>query len=114
MKSDLPFIEHILDGIQAVETFSKNLSKNDLKVNRLRRSAIIREIEVIGEAVRNISDSTKEKYPEPEWKKIIGTRDKMIHHYFGVDFNIVWDIIKLHLPILKKQIQNIKKELKEK
>jgi len=110
-KDDLVFIEHILDSINAIKEFSKNLSKEELISNRLKHSAIIREIEVIGEAVKNISENLKNKNQEIEWKEIAGTRDKMIHHYFSVDLNIIWGIIKKDLPILEKQIKKIKKEL---
>ncbi len=111
-KDDLAFIEHILDSINAIKEFSKNISKEELISNRLKQSAIVREIEIIGEAVKNMSESLKNKHPEIEWKEIVGTRDKMIHHYFGVDLNIVWDIIKINLPDLKDKILNIKKELR--
>jgi len=104
MKDDLAFIEHILDSISAIEKFSKNMNKEKLMSDRLKQSAIIREIEIIGEAVKNISESLKNKHPEIEWKEIVGTRDKMIHNYFGVDLNIVWDIIKINLPDLKNKI----------
>lgn len=107
-KEDSAFIEHILDSISAIENFSKSLSKEKLISNRLRQSAIIREIEIIGEAVKNISKNLKDKHKEIEWSNISGTRDKMIHHYFGVDLNIVFDIIKKDLPRLKKQIEKIK------
>jgi len=109
-KEDLPFIEHILDSIKAIEDFSKNISRKELNTNRLEQSAIVREIEIIGEAVKNISKETKSKNKEIEWQKIAGTRDKMIHHYFGVDLDIIWGIIKKELPILKKQMLEIKKE----
>jgi len=111
MKDDLAFIKHILDSINAIEVFSKNLTKEKLMVNRLKQSAIVREIEVMGEAVKNMSKSLRDKHQEIEWKEIAGTRDKMIHHYFGVDLNIVWDIIKIHLPILKEKILKIEEEL---
>ena len=80
--------------------------------DRLKQSAIVREIEIIGEAVKNISENLKDKHREIEWKEIAGTRDKMIHHYFGVDLNIVWDIVKINLPDLKKKILKIKEELR--
>jgi uncharacterized protein with HEPN domain len=112
MKDDLAFIEHILDSINAIEEFSKNITKEKLISNRLKQSAIVREIEIIGEAVKNMSESLKNKHPEIEWREIVGTRDKMIHHYFGVDLNIVWDIIKINLPDLKDKILKIKKELR--
>ena len=111
MKDDLPFIEHILDSINAIESFSKNMKKEKLIFDRLKQSAIVREIEIIGEAVKNISKRLKNKHQEIEWKEIAGTRDKMIHHYFSVDLNIVWDIIKINIPDLKEKISKIKKEL---
>ena len=111
-KDDLAFIEHILDSINAIEEFSKNMNKEKLTSDRLKQSAIVREIEIIGEAVKNISESLKNKHPEIEWKEIAGTRDKMIHHYFGVDINIIWDIIKINLPDLKENMLKIKKGLK--
>ncbi|MDP2925605.1 MAG: DUF86 domain-containing protein [Nanoarchaeota archaeon] len=111
-KNDLAFIEHILESINAIKEFSKNISKEELISNRLKQSAIVREIEIIGEAVKNISEILKNKHPEIEWKNIVGTRDKMIHHYFGVDLNIVWDIIKINLPDLKDKILKIKKDLR--
>ena len=112
MKNDLAYIEHILDSINAIERFSKNLNKENLLRNRLKQSAIVREIEIIGEAVKNVSENLKNKHSEIEWKDISGTRDKMIHHYFSVDLNIVWDIIKINLPDLKYKILKIKNELK--
>jgi len=111
MKEDLVFVEHILDSINAVESFSKDLKKEELSSNRLKQSAIVREIEIIGEAVKNISENLKNKYKDVGWKEIAGTRDKMIHHYFGVDLNIIWEIISKDFPKLKEKILKIKKEL---
>ncbi|MFH0752921.1 MAG: DUF86 domain-containing protein [archaeon] len=111
-KNDLAFIEHMLDSINAIENFSKGMRKKELTLSRLKQSAIVREIEIIGEAVKNISKSLKDKHKDIGWKEIVGTRDKMIHHYFGVDLDIVWNIIKINLPELKKKVLKIKKELK--
>jgi len=105
------FLEDILDSINAIEEFSKDMDKKELISNRLKQSAIIREIEIIGEATKNISKTLKIKYPKIEWKKIAGTRDIIIHAYFGIDFNAVWDIIKKDLPELKKKIKEILKEI---
>ncbi len=110
-KDNLAFIEHILDSINAIEEFSKDINREELSSNRLKQSAIVREIEIIGEAVKNISENLKNRHKEIEWKDISGTRDKMIHHYFGVDLNIVWDIIKINLPDLRNKILRIKREL---
>ena len=111
MKDDLIFIKHVLESIDAIEEFSEGLTKEELTSNRLKRNAIIKEIEIIGEAVKNISKETRDKYKEVQWKDIAGARDKMIHHYFGVDIDTIWKIIEKDLPLLKKQIKEIKKDL---
>lgn len=107
MKDDKVFIEHILESINAIEEFSKDLTKEELKSNRMKQNAIVREIEIIGEAAKNISKILKNKHPEIKWQEIIGTRDMITHHYFGLDLEIIWDIINKDIKILKKQIIKI-------
>jgi uncharacterized protein with HEPN domain len=75
------------------------------------QSATIREIEVIGEAVKNVSNALKKKYPEIPWKNNAGTRDRITHHYFGIDLEIIFNIVTIELPKLKKEIVKIKKDL---
>lgn len=109
---DLPYINHILDAIKDVEESLKGLTKNQFVKNKDVKEANIRRIEIIGEAVKNISQNLKDKHKEIEWTKIAGTRDKMIHNYFGVNLDIIWDIIKINLPDLKIKILKIKEDLK--
>lgn len=106
-KDDSVLIMHILDSINAIEDFSKNLSRDKLNLDRLRQSAIVREIEIIGEASKNVSEEFKKKHDEIPWKGIIGTRDKMIHHYFGINLDVVWEIIKENLPDLKRKLKGL-------
>ena len=108
---DLPYIEHILDAINDIGESVKRLSKDDFSNDKDIRDANIRRLEIIGEAVKNISNKLKEEHKEIEWNKISATRDKIIHHYFGVNLEIVWNIIKEDLPKLKKQVQKIKSGL---
>ena len=108
VKDDFIFVEHILDSIGAIEEFSKGMTEKELVSNRLKQSAIVREIEVIGEAAKNISDEFKNQHKEVPWKEIIGTRDKLIHHYFGVDLAIIWQIIVKFLPDLKNELDRIR------
>jgi len=108
---NLPYLKHIIDAINDTEESVKNLSKTDFKNSKDIKDAAVRRIEIIGEAAKNISDELKKIYPEIEWKKIMGARDVMIHAYFNVDLDVVWDIIKKDLPILKKQILKIKDDL---
>ena len=93
-KEDSIFIEHILESIDAIENFSKGSTLGLLHKNRLKRSAIVRELEIIGEASKNISSNLKKKHRDIPWKQIAGTRDLIAHRYFGVNLEIVWDIIK--------------------
>lgn len=111
IRNEMLFLEDILDSISNIEKFSKDLSKEKFLKNELKQSAIIRQIEIIGEAVKNISDKTKDKYPQIEWKKIAGSRDIFIHAYFEVNLERIWDILKKDLPNLKEKILKIKTEV---
>ena len=104
------FLNHILENIVKAESFSKGMTKEELSKNEFAQYAIVRAIEVIGEAAKNLPDSFKKEHPKIVWKDIIGTRDIMIHKYFGVDLNIVWDILSIGLPDLKKKINALLKE----
>lgn len=81
--------------------------------SRLKQSAIIRELEIVGEAVANLSNDFREKYYGVEWKKIVGFRDKMIHNYFGVNLERVWNVIRYDLQKLKKDIKKILEKEKQ-
>ena len=94
-----------------IEESTKSISEIDFNMNRLLIDATVRRLEIIGEAVKHISKSTREKYSEVEWRGVAGFRDIMIHEYFGVKIEKVWNVIKEDLPKLKKQIQGIKKDL---
>ncbi len=109
MKKDpIIFLEHIIECIGNIESFMKDVSKDYLFANVEKQSAVIRQLEIIGEAVKNIPLSIRKKYPRIPWTEIAGMRDKLMHHYFGVDLNTVWKVIKDDLPHLKREIQNIK------
>jgi uncharacterized protein with HEPN domain len=77
-----------------------------LKDETLKR-AFVRSIEVIGEAVKQIADSVRQKYPSIEWRAIAGMRDRLIHSYFGVDYEIVWDVVSNKVPHFAREIENI-------
>ena len=109
MKRDIGlFIEDILNSIKNIEEFSKNLDKDKFSKDILRQSAIIRQLEIIGEAAKNVPNSFREKYPNIAWKDIAGVRDILSHAYFGVNLDRVWKIIETDLPKLKKEISRIK------
>lgn len=106
-KEPLIFIEHILGSIAIIESYAKNLTKEKLTKNIKVQDAIIRRIEIIGEAAKNLPTDFRNRYQAIKWSDIIRTRDKITHHYFGVDLDIVWDIVKKDLPGLKKKIKAI-------
>ena len=105
------FIEDIMESIGLIETYIGANSKEKLDNDQKLKDSIVRRLEIIGEAVKNIPDNFREKYPKVPWKKIAGLRDIIIHTYFDIDSDIVWDIIKKDLPDLKQNIQKIKKDL---
>ena len=107
------FIQHILENIERIESFSKTLSEDELFKDVLRQYAIIRAVELIGESAKNLPNSFKKEHPSIAWKKIIGTRDKVIHQYFGIDLKVIWEIVKKDIPKLKEEILNVLKEYKK-
>jgi uncharacterized protein with HEPN domain len=109
-RDDMVFLEHILESIEAIKDFSTGLTLELLHKNRLKRSAIVRELEIIGEASKNISANLKKKYKEIPWRQIAGTRDLIAHRYFGVNLEIVWDIVKEDILKLEKQLLKIKEK----
>lgn len=94
MKTDEIFINHILEEIEFLKKISMDLEIEDLMDDEILKRAIPRSLEIIGEAAKSISDNLKNKHPEIEWRKITGLRDKLIHAYFGIDWDIVWDVLK--------------------
>tara|TARA_Y100000034_G_C6534243_1_gene230285 strand:+ start:60 stop:407 length:348 start_codon:yes stop_codon:yes gene_type:complete len=113
IKKESLFLKDILENIKDIEEFSEDLTQELLDKDKLRQKAIIKSLEIIGEAVKNISEKLKKDYPNVDWKEIAGTRDRITHAYFDVDLNIVWEIIKKYLPILKKQIKEILNDLEK-
>jgi len=113
-KDDLVFIKHILDYIKSIEESTNTITREDFDSNNDLRDATIRRIEIIGEASKNISKELKDSHPEVKWKEIIGTRDRIIHKYFEVEWDIVWNIATIDISELKKQINAIKEEIEKK
>lgn len=112
-EKDSIYLKHILDAMADIEKSVKGMSKKDFEEDKDVKDASLRRIEIIGEATKNISNELKKKHNEIEWRKIAGTRDVVIHAYFSIDWNLVWEIIEKDLPILKSKILLILKELKK-
>ncbi|MEK6845146.1 MAG: DUF86 domain-containing protein [Nanoarchaeota archaeon] len=106
-EKDEVFLRHILESIEKVESYTKNSSKEKFTQQIQLQDAVIRRLEIIGEAARNITSAFKNKHNSLPWNEMIRTRDKVIHGYFGIDLDIVWDILKKDLPQLKESILKI-------
>lgn len=103
------FLEDILDALEKIENYTKNLSFTEFADNGMAVDAVIRNFEVIGEATKNVPEEIKEKYPEVEWKEAAGFRDVLIHDYFGIDLEAIWDTIKKNLLSFKRHILKVLK-----
>lgn len=110
MKSDQIFIQHILDEINFLLEKAKGLNFEGFMGDPVLTRAAARSLEIIGEAVKNISTDLRKKHKDIEWRKIAGMRNKIIHYYFGVNWNILWDVIQNKLPELKPIFESILKE----
>lgn len=106
------FIVHIRDAIDKIEQRIKGVSKEEFLHDDMIQDAVVRQFEVLGEAINNLSDEIKEEYSQIEWNKAVGLRNALIHGYFDVDYDIVWDTIENNLPDLKIQINKIIEDLK--
>jgi uncharacterized protein with HEPN domain len=101
------FVKHILESIALIEEYACHLSEEDFIKSRQIQDAVMRRLEIIGEATKNIPDDFRNKYPDIPWREIAGMRDILIHNYFGVDLDLTWRTVKDNLPDLKRKLSDI-------
>ncbi|MCB0567743.1 MAG: DUF86 domain-containing protein [Phaeodactylibacter sp.] len=107
-KSMIDYLRHILVECEYLEELKQNgLTKAELLEDETKKRAIVRSLEIIGEATKNIEKPFREKFPRLNWKQMAGMRDRLIHNYMGVNYNIVWDVIETKIPHLKLEIERI-------
>ena len=111
MKQNLPYLKHILQEIDFILEMTRNIRFEDLISDELLKRGVTRSFEIIGETVKNLSPDLKKNHKDIDWKRIAGMRDKLIHFYFGVNYDILWQVIKNRLPDLREAIQAIIKEI---
>lgn len=105
------FFADILEAIENIERYTLEMGYEDFQADKKTIDAVVRNLEIIGEAVKNITEKNKKAYPEVDWKGIAGMRDKLTHGYFGVDTKVVWETTQQRIPELKTQVQRILKKL---
>lgn len=108
--SSSDYLRHILDETNYLITTSQGLNKKDFINDQTLKRAWVRSLEIIGEAVKQLPPNFRTDYPEIEWRKIAEMRDKLIHNYFGVDYDIVWDAVINEIPHLEQKIMQILEE----
>ncbi|MEW6381836.1 MAG: HepT-like ribonuclease domain-containing protein [bacterium] len=113
MKQNLPYLKHILDETKFLLHETSGFTYEDFISHELLKRGCTRSLEIIGEAVKSLSHDFKKRYTDIQWKKIAGMRDKIIHYYFGVNWDIVWDAIQDKIPELKEKIEKIIEELEK-
>lgn len=105
------YIDDILESIRKIEGYVKGLSNDQFLEDERTIDAVVRNLSIIGEAVKNLPDEIKTKHIEIPWNEIIGMRNKVIHEYSGVDTDILWETAKKDLPIFKNQIIELSREI---
>lgn len=99
------FLGHILESIEFIEEYTAGVSKAEFSETRQKVDAVVRRIEIIGEATKNLPASFRASAIHIPWKQMTGMRDNLIHEYFGIDYDEVWKTVKEDLPALKKEIE---------
>lgn len=106
-RRDLDFLADILEAIRRADEYIGDMDYKAFVKDTKTQDAVIRTIEIIGEATKYLSNDLRESYPNVPWKSMAGMRDKLIHHYFGVNIDIVWQIANSELPGLGLQVEQI-------
>lgn len=108
MTDDAVYVQHMLDSIARIESYTEDVGEREFKEEPLIQDAVIRHLEIVGEAASRISEATQQRHDDVPWRDITGMRNKLIHGYFGVDVDVVWETIVEDLPPLKRQLESIR------
>lgn len=106
-RSETEYLRHILDEAHYLAETSEGLSEERFQNDETLKRAFVRSLEIIGEATKNLSDDLRARHPDVEWRAMAGMRDRLIHGYFGVDYEIVWDVVERKIPELIRAVEAI-------
>jgi uncharacterized protein with HEPN domain len=110
VKDERVYLLHAIDAIDAILSYTVD-GREAFFADAKTQDAVIRNIEIIGQAVKGVSDATRALEPAVPWRQIAGMRDKLIHEYFGVDLSLVWDVVERELPLLRPQLEKLSERL---
>jgi uncharacterized protein with HEPN domain len=103
----VPSLKDILEAIDRIQRYVGAISLAEFLANSEKQDAVVRNLEIIGEAVRNVPPEFRETHGDIAWNQIAGFRDRLIHQYFGVNWTILWDVVQEKLPMLKRQVEEL-------
>jgi uncharacterized protein with HEPN domain len=106
VKDDRAILAHVRDPIRDIHEYAAP-GRDAFMSERMRQDAVIRRLEIIGEAVKQLSDEPRDRHPEIPWRRIAGMRDRLVHGYFGVDLSLVWGVVERDLPPLTAAIEDL-------
>ena len=109
-RDDLPYLRHILDAIGRIESYVTGVDEGVFLGNAEKQDAVIRQLQIIGEAAKRLSAELRAAYPDIPWREVAGMRDKLVHDYFGVDLQFVWVTVTEDIPELKSRIEGVLKD----
>jgi uncharacterized protein with HEPN domain len=109
VKDDRIYLRHVREAIADIEQYA-SAGRDAFMSDKMRQDAVIRKLEVIGEAIKNLSDDSKRRRPDIPWKRIAGMRDRLTHDYFGVDLTLVWGAVERDIPMLTAAIEQLLNE----
>jgi uncharacterized protein with HEPN domain len=104
---DISRLRHIADACREAFSFIEDCDRADLSRNRMLALSLVKELEIIGEAANNISKDGQDRYPQVPWRAIVGMRNRLIHAYFGIDYDVVWQTVTESLPALLAEVEGI-------
>jgi uncharacterized protein with HEPN domain len=108
------YLRDIIEAMESIEQFIEGMDFEEFNQDDMISSAVIRKLEIIGEATKGIPERIRQKYPQIPWRDMAGMRDKLIHFYFGIDHKLVWQTVKNDMPPIKPEIRQVVDELEEK